>query len=77
MGDATIAVSVAIFVVWMQRKKRWSLFFGALSGKYGIIAPSSSGGSSSGSSPSSSSSSGSSNPSTQTEPNSSNPIVGG
>lgn len=32
MSDATVFVSIALLVVWMQRKKRWSLFFKAAEG---------------------------------------------
>lgn len=32
MSDATIFVSLAIFVVYAQRKGRWTLFWHALSG---------------------------------------------
>ena len=29
-------VSTALFVVWMQRNKRWALLSGAMSGKYTV-----------------------------------------
>ena len=29
-------MSGALFVVWMQRHKRWSLLVGAMDGSYGI-----------------------------------------
>ena len=32
----TIGVSFALFVVWMERKGRWTLFAGALAGDYQI-----------------------------------------
>lgn len=32
MSDATVFVSIAFLIVWMQRKKRWSLFFKAADG---------------------------------------------
>lgn len=32
MSDATIFVTIAFAIVWMQRKKRWSNFFKALEG---------------------------------------------
>lgn len=33
---ACIFLSFALFVVWMERQGRWTLFFGALGGKYAI-----------------------------------------
>lgn len=45
VSDATVFVSLALFIVWMKRQKvtnldgspsRWGAFFGALSGKYTI-----------------------------------------
>lgn len=45
VSDATVFVSLALFIVWMQRQKitalsgspsRWGAFFGAISGKYTI-----------------------------------------
>ena len=39
MSEYTKLVGVALFVVWMQRQKRWNLFFGALSGRYAIPSP--------------------------------------
>lgn len=36
MREASIAVSVALLIVWMQRKKRWALFYGAMIGQYAI-----------------------------------------
>jgi hypothetical protein len=76
VSDACIFVSLALFVVWMQRQKvsnlgnitRWGAFFGAISGKYTIPNNVSSSSSSSTTSTSSGTSSGSSTPSTSTTP---------
>lgn len=32
MSDATVFVSIAFAIVWMQRQKRWTRFFQALEG---------------------------------------------
>lgn len=32
MSDATIFVSLGIFIIYAQRKKRWGLLFHAMSG---------------------------------------------
>ena len=56
MSDATILVSLGIFAVYMQRKKRWGLFWKALGGSY-TISPLAGGSSSSSSTSTSSTSS--------------------
>lgn len=33
MGNATAFVSLALFVVWMQRQGRWGLFFKSITGQ--------------------------------------------
>jgi hypothetical protein len=37
MSDATILLSMAVFIVYAQRKKRWSLFWKTIGGQYTVV----------------------------------------